>query len=158
MSKQFTTTKGIVFTTIMTVTPLIIGSLVGYFFKPDKWYSTLVKPRLTPPPIAFGIVWPILYLMIGFSGALALYGQTFYFWVIPGLHLITNFLFSPINFGMHNLLGGSIMVSVTLLLAIITSLQYLHINNNTYASILMIPYMIWLCFANYLSWSFWKLN
>lgn len=30
----------------------------------DPWYRNLVKPAFTPPPAAFGIVWPILYALM----------------------------------------------------------------------------------------------
>ena len=32
-----------------------------------KWYSSLKKPLLTPPSYVFGIVWPILYILISIS-------------------------------------------------------------------------------------------
>ena len=30
----------------------------------DKWYKNLKKSPLTPPDYVFGIVWPILYLLL----------------------------------------------------------------------------------------------
>lgn len=34
----------------------------------DGWYSTLQKPALNPPDIAFPIVWTTLYVLIALTG------------------------------------------------------------------------------------------
>ena len=33
----------------------------------NPWFLDLVKPAIYPPPAAFGIVWSILYVMMGFA-------------------------------------------------------------------------------------------
>jgi tryptophan-rich sensory protein len=96
--------------------------------------------------------------MIGLAMALALKQSHFIFWIIPCIHLLLNLSFSPIVFGLHNLLLGGIVVSLILTMAILTTLQFYFFNNNLTALLLMIPYIIWLCFANYLQWSLYKIN
>ena len=39
-----------------------------------EWYALLSKPALTPPDAVFGMVWPVLYVMI--FVALAVYWKT----------------------------------------------------------------------------------
>lgn len=39
-----------------------------------EWYALLSKPVLTPPDAVFGMVWPVLYVMI--FVALAVYWKT----------------------------------------------------------------------------------
>ena len=38
--------------------------------KYDPWFIGLDKPSIFPPPLAFGIVWPLLYTAMGFSIAI----------------------------------------------------------------------------------------
>ena len=44
---------------------------VGARFMPDAWYFQLVKPAWTPPGYLFGIVWPVLYTLMGVAAWLA---------------------------------------------------------------------------------------
>jgi len=38
---------------------------------PDNpWFAGLAKPGIYPPPAAFGIVWSVLYLLMGLAAAL----------------------------------------------------------------------------------------
>jgi len=47
--------------------PLSLGTLVARITKEEvrTWYSRLRKPAWTPPPPVFGIVWPLLYVLMG---------------------------------------------------------------------------------------------
>lgn len=47
--------------------PLSLGTLVARITKEEvrTWYSRLKKPAWTPPPPVFGIVWPLLYVLMG---------------------------------------------------------------------------------------------
>jgi translocator protein len=58
----------------VTLLPLALGMTIGFIYRADAWYRTLNKPAITPPPIAFQVVWPVLYLCIGLSAWLALNG------------------------------------------------------------------------------------
>ena len=40
----------------------VAGSAAG-----NPWFAALEKPSIYPPPAAFGIVWSILYAMIGLA-------------------------------------------------------------------------------------------
>ena len=46
---------------------LLAGVLGSLLTRPaiDSWYRGLTKPPLTPPDATFGIVWPILYVLMG---------------------------------------------------------------------------------------------
>ena len=46
---------------------LIVGSLASSNTGTDLWYQGLVKSDLNPPGYVFGIVWPILYLLMGIT-------------------------------------------------------------------------------------------
>ena len=170
---------------IIFLIPLVIGSLIGYFYR-DKWnedkYKNLKKPEYYPPNYLFGIVWPILYLMIGTIYSIALYYVScidytqdrnlclkyLYFkplkyWIIPTIALIFNFAYIPAFFGDNGLFNGFIMVIMSLIFAILTLLQFI-VQSNQYkytyiwAYILLIPYILWLSFATYLSYNIYILN
>ena len=128
--------------------PLFIGFLIGYFTKPDEWFKTLKKPELNPPSYVFSIAWGILYLLIGIS---------FIYWLIPLLHLVINFSFTPMMFIYKLLLESAIITLLALITLIIVMILFY--NYKKYISVyLLIPYLLWLIFANYLAWSIYYLN
>jgi len=137
--------------------PIIIGFLIGFFSKPDGWYKQLKKPELMPPGYVFSIAWTILYILIGISYYLALKNKKFVYWIIPLLHLMINFMYTPVMFGFHRILESAVIV----LLALITliGVMALFYSYKKYISVyLLIPYLSWLIFANYLAWSVYDLN
>ena len=46
---------------------LIVGSFASANTGTDIWYQELIKSDLNPPGYVFGIVWPILYLLMGIT-------------------------------------------------------------------------------------------
>lgn len=48
--------------------PLAVGGLSGYFIRDSVGsYQQLLQPPLAPPPMAFPIVWTLLYLLMGYA-------------------------------------------------------------------------------------------
>lgn len=163
--------------------PLVIGMTIGAIYG-KKWgedkYKNLKKPKYNPPSYVFGIVWPILYIIIGTIYSFALYdslcipdkiskcGTTIYFkglnyWIIPMLALLFNFMYIPVFFGDNGLYNGLIIIILSLVFAILTLIQfYLQDNYNSnikyYAILALLPYIIWLSFATYLSYDLYMLN
>ena len=168
---------------IIILSPLIIGLSIGAIYG-RKWgedkYKNLKKSEYNPPNYVFGIVWPILYLLIGFIYSYALYdskcipdsisacGTNVYYkelkyWIIPLLALIFNFMYIPIFFGENGLFNGLIIIILSLVFAILTLIQFcLQSNYYNYtiiiAIIALLPYIIWLSFATYLSYDLYILN
>ena len=57
---------------------LLTGTLVGALSGSggdNGWYQALVKPDFTPPSWTFGVVWPVLYLLLGLSLAMILHAR-----------------------------------------------------------------------------------
>jgi tryptophan-rich sensory protein len=53
---------------ICLVSVCIATGFLGSFATTDSvntWYANLPRPSFTPPDWAFGVVWPILYIMMG---------------------------------------------------------------------------------------------
>ena len=124
------------------------------------WYETLNKSSLTPPSYVFGIVWPILYVMIIASGVvfvsqpnneyLAL-GTALYI-----LQWILNLAWSPLFFRYRQI---SVSLLVILILVIVVSgTVYVFGTQNIIASVLLVPYLVWISFASYLNGYIWYYN
>ena len=47
--------------------PVILGGIVGLIVSQFMDYNTLQKPPFSPPGFLFGIVWTILYILMGTS-------------------------------------------------------------------------------------------
>lgn len=168
---------------IIIFIPLIIGMSIGAIYG-RKWdedkYKNLQKPAFNPPNYVFGIVWPILYLLIGGIYSYALYdsncipdsmsacAKTVYFkdlkyWIIPLIALIFNFLYIPVFFAENGLFNGFIIIVFSLLFAVLTLIQFVMQNSYykttfIFAIIALVPYIIWLSFATYLSYNIYILN
>jgi len=143
---------------ILIFIPLVFGFIIGSFSKPDEWYDSLIKPRFNPPRLVFSIAWTILYILIGISYYYGLYNKGIIYFIIPIIHLILNFSYSPIFFNYKMILTSAILTFLILIFALMTMIQFALTNKNLISVYLLIPYIIWLIFANYLAWSIYKLN
>ena len=142
---------------IVIILFLINGLLmINYPSKPDKWYMNLKKSKLTPPSYVFGIAWTILYILIIISYTISLSKLEYISWIIPIIHLLLNFSYSIVFFHYKNILGSAIITTLILIFALIT--VYIFSNVSYLSIILLIPYILWLLFANYLAWSVYYLN
>ena len=139
--------------------PLLLGSLIGNIGRPDGSYKKLKKSELNPPNYIFPIVWTILYLMIGISYFLALRETNdIKYWILPILHLLLNFSYSPMFFYFRELLLSAILTTLILITGIMILYQFSKLDTSLISTYLLIPYIIWLIFANYLSWVIVYLN
>lgn len=125
---------------------------------PGSWYQAINKPPITPPGVVFPIAWTILYILMG----LALY----IIWSQPqkyrkdpelkksaitlfALQLILNLSWSFLFFSLKSPLAGLICIFVLVGLVAITTIKFYKLNEK--AAYLMIPYLLWLCFATILN-------
>ena len=115
-----------------------------------QWYSKLNKPKWSPPSYLFGIVWPILYVLIiisfGFVFINIYRGNIPFVIVLPFiLNIIFNILFSPIQWGLKN----NVLATIDILLMLIT-LIWIMVSIYTYyqwITYIQIPYLLWTSFA-----------
>ena len=82
----------------------------------SPWFASLNKPSLYPPPATFGIVWTILYVMMGFALALVVTARG-----APGrrgaiaafvIQLALNLGWTPLFFGAHQITGALVLLGV----------------------------------------------
>lgn len=140
----------------------IIGLVLGLLTKDNimSWYQYLNKSNVTPPSIAFSIVWPILYVMIALAGY-SLWRQrkdpdakiAFYFY---SAQLIMNWLWTPLFFQLHYIGLSFVWILILTLLTLITI--YLTRKKFKFACLMLVPYFLWLLFASYLNGTIWMLN
>ena len=133
------------------------AGLTGSLFPPGKWYSELNKPVWTPPNWVFPVAWPILYLLMSYSGAtlanLESAGSALALWA---LQISLNTLWTPVFFGLKNLKLGLIIILLLLVsVAICTYVFWLYA---WIAGLLFFPYLAWVVFAAALNAAVFKLN
>ncbi len=124
------------------------------------WYQTLIKPALTPPDMWFGVVWPVLYVMMAAALLMVLIklsGRDR--WLAAGLFLVQlglNLCWAPVFFGGQNI-SAALAVIVVLWLALSATVWFFF---KVYrpAGWMMLPYWGWVSFATYLNFEIWRLN
>ena len=124
------------------------------------WYASLNKPAWNPPGWVFGPVWSVLYLSMGvsvwlvwrkagFSGgsvALSLFA----------VQLALNCIWSGLFFGLRQpwlAFGEIILLSCAILATIISFARV-----SPLASILLVPYLVWVTFAAALNFTIARMN
>tara|TARA_S200000501_G_scaffold13749_1_gene12209 strand:+ start:933 stop:1373 length:441 start_codon:yes stop_codon:yes gene_type:complete len=111
----------------------------------DIWYVNLVKSDLNPPGYIFGIVWPILYLLM----SIAAY-RTFEITKNPFfIQLIFNAMWSWLFFFFQ--MPFMALINIWLLIYLNTVLTIKMYKLDKFSGLIYVPYVIWLLFASYLN-------
>ena len=123
----------------------------------EHWYRTLRAPPGTPPNWVFAPVWTMLYVMTGIAGWLVWKrigaAPPLRLW---GWQLAANALWAPAFFGLHSpTLAMGVMVTLLVLIAV--TIRWFRRVHGT-ATLLMLPYGVWCCYAAYLNAGFLLLN
>ena len=142
---------------------ILIGSASGWVSGSgygNPWFDALAKPAFMPPGWAFGVVWPVLYALLGVSLAMILAlspsprrrtALTLFF-----VQLALNFAWSPIFFALHDLRLSQVVIVAMAAIAAGAAGQCYRLNWT--AGLLLIPYLAWLVFAVVLNSSIATLN
>ena len=138
---------------IITVIAIeLAGGLSGWLSNSgygNAWFDALEKPFFMPPGAAFGIVWPILYALLGVALAMILAeppsprkrtALALFF-----LQLALNFAWSPIFFAGHDIWLAKYVIFIMAVVAGGAAGQFYRLRKP--AGLLMIPYLAWLVFA-----------
>ncbi len=139
---------------LLCVIGVELTGIVSSFFAGDiqAVYQELSKPPLSPPGGIIGIVWTILYVLMGTSLFLLIVAkerkgkQTAI--VLFIIQQVLNFSWSIIFFGGEQFWIASVVI-VLLILTISACLSVFH-RINRLASYLFVPYLIWCLYAGYL--------
>ena len=121
-----------------------------------EWYDSLVKPSWTPEPATIGLIWQILYPVIivtfGFVLIQALRKKIPWKAALPfAINLVANLVFTPIQFGLRNLLLAATDILVvwgTIIWMIMTIWKH-----HRWVAFAQVPYFIWVSIATALQLS-----
>ena len=146
---------------IAILIPLLVGGLSAFLTKDAMMtFNSIKKPALSPPGIAFPIVWSILYVLMGIASYLIYNLDIKKFsdeqivlrknvLVVYGVQLIFNFFWSIIffKFSMYKFAFAWLVILWILIVIFIKNA----IKLNKASAYLMIPYILWITFAGYLN-------
>ena len=140
---------------------LLLGFVAGNSGGPGTiWFADLAKPSIFPDPMWFGIVWTVLYLMIGLALAFicSAWGargriMAIIFFLI---HFIFNLAWTPTFFGAQNIEGGLYVIALANATLLVVIWAFWRVRR--VAALLLLPYLAWLAFAGVLNYEFHRLN
>lgn len=140
----------------------LVGGLSGLLAGDSRgMYESFDKIPLAPPGSVFGIVWPILYLMMGVSLFFIIISNADRApkrkaYLIYGVQLFFNFTWSLLFFG-GNFMFLAIL-NILILDAIVLYQVYYYFKISKPAALLLVPYLAWILFATYLNIGFALVN
>jgi len=126
----------------------------------NYWFSQLHKPAIMPPGWAFGVAWTILYILMGLAvshvlNARRAAGKACALCLFA-LQLVMNLGWSPLFFRLHRVVEAFWLIIALLLVSAIATIAMARVRR--VAGWLMIPYLLWLCYAATLNWQIIRLN
>ncbi|HRZ85457.1 MAG TPA: tryptophan-rich sensory protein [Candidatus Paceibacterota bacterium] len=135
---------------LLVIITATIGSSVTVI---DEWYDS-VRPSITPPSIAFPIVWTILFFMMGLSMYFAWTNtnkkkEKIKIFLLFGINYILNVLWSFLFFGIRKPIYAFYEI-IVLWISILVMVIYLR-KIDKKASWLLVPYLLWVSFASLLT-------
>jgi tryptophan-rich sensory protein len=127
----------------------------------DTWYFNLNQPSWKPPDAAFGLIWSLIFSLCAAAGWLSwnsaqLQTRKYLYLCLYLINGVLNLAWSILYFQLHRpdwslwecgLLGLSIV-----------ALIYFQWKDSKWASLLVVPYLIWVCIAATLNWQTVVLN
>lgn len=143
--------------------PLAVGGLSALITRNSMdIYDQINQPFLAPPSWLFPVVWTILFILMGVSVGLIYEAKNAKpedkkkAFILYGVNLVLNFLWSIIffNFGSFFIAFLLLMLLIFVILRMITAFNKI----SPTAAYLQVPYIIWCCFASYLTASIWLMN
>ncbi len=145
----------------ISILVVVIALFVGAISSTNSGlvYEELVLPPLSPPAYLFGIVWPILYGLMGVSLYLVLQsvsGNQKKALIWFGVQLLLNLIWPFVFFGMGNY-AEALGILLLLWVALVMMMEEFY-EVNPLAMYLQIPYLIWITFATYLNFAIMYLN
>jgi translocator protein len=126
----------------------------------NRWFDALSRPAIIPPGWVFGLVWTILYILLGVALAMILHARGARDRPLAlglfALQLILNLAWSPLFFAAHQVTLALILIMVLLVVAIGTTFVFARVRK--VAAWLLVPYLVWLSFASIINFQVDRMN
>lgn len=137
-----------------------VGGLAAFFTKDAMaQYQQLNQPVGSPPSWVFGVVWTILFVLMGVSAYLVYSSNNknkSEALKIYGIQLVLNFCWTILFFGYQMRLAAFILLILLWIFIVLMIAKFYQIN--PLAGLLQIPYLIWVTYAGYLNVAIYLLN
>ncbi|MBC7652772.1 MAG: tryptophan-rich sensory protein [Deinococcales bacterium] len=139
-----------------------LGTLSSIFTASEitTWYATLIKPSYNPPNFLFAPVWVILYTLMAISFYLIWdkepsqkRDKALTLFIIQ---LVFNILWSFIFFNQHEIFLAFLDIVLMWFFIVLSMVSFYKINPK--ASLLLVPYIIWISYATVLNFAIWNFN
>jgi len=142
---------------ITTYLASFIGGIATYTSK-EPWYSSLTKASFNPPDWVFAPVWTTLYLFmtIAIWSAWQKNNHNINLVYIYLIHLFFNTTWSIVFFVFHNIFLALINLIILISLIILLMVKFKTVSKLSFY--IMIPYLLWCCYALILNTTLFILN
>lgn len=141
---------------------LLVVALGGGLVTSDgsRWFNRLQRPRWLTFEPAIPFIWTVIYICAAWSAYIVWESapssrKTWLMLLYLLLELITT-AYTPVMFKLRSLKVGTIIGGTGAVLSIILALLVLPIS--TWASLLLVPYIIWSPIGTYTTWEMMQLN
>jgi tryptophan-rich sensory protein len=139
----------------------LVGAAPALLAGPDSaWFQALEKPAIYPPPWLFGVVWTLLFTLLGVAVALV--------WRVgldePAVRrallvfagqFALNVAWTPAFFAARRLALALAIVLLLWVAILVTIRAFDRVDRR--AALLLVPYLLWVSFAAVLTYEFWRL-
>lgn len=128
-----------------------------------EYYQSLAQPTWAPPEWLFGVVWPILYVIIivsfGYIFWQALRGKLpNHVWMPFAINLILNILWQPLQLTVRSLWLDVFMILAVLFTLVWAMRQVWNRPGYQWVGYANVPYLLWVTFASALQIAILVLN
>jgi tryptophan-rich sensory protein len=138
----------------------LLGSAPAALGGPGSaWFRSLAKPAIYPPPWVFGVVWPVLFTLLGIGLYLVWRADDSGRRLALGLfvgQMIFNVAWTPVFFRAQNLALALGVIGTLLVLATPMAVAFWRVDRR--AGLLVVPYLLWVAFAAVLNYRFIAVN
>jgi tryptophan-rich sensory protein len=138
----------------------VLGAVPALVAGPDStWFRALEKPALYPPPVVFGVVWTVLFTLMAVALWLVWRRDAEGRRLAIGLFVVqmaVNVAWTPVFFALESIAAALAVIGLLAVLVAATIVAFDRVDRR--AAALLVPYLLWVCFAAVLNYRFLQLN
>lgn len=145
---------------IVVVITIAVAAAGAMATELGPWYAELKKPQWQPPDWLFGPAWTLIFTLAAAAAVISYThasdsGKTAVIAVFV-INAVLNILWSVLFFKLRSPMMA--LYEVTLLWLSIVSIMVVVMPHSRLAALLVVPYLLWVSFAGFLTYTIVKLN